>query len=73
MKHIYFQVIDISKASTDVNYSYFGEAPINHDIAGYVTSMANRNKSNINDIRLFIFESKKAWNEAMREWVSKIK
>lgn len=47
MKHIYFQVIDISKQSNSLEFAYFGASPICYDIAGYVTDMARRNNSSI--------------------------
>lgn len=73
MEHIYFQVVDTSKNSDSIEYAFFGEAPINRDLAKWITHIAKRNRSSVDDIRLFVFESKKAWDKAILWWISGIK
>lgn len=73
MKHIYFQVFDVSRKYNTAEYAYFGELPINSDLAGQVKCLARWNKSSIDDIRLYIYPSKKAWNEVRTEWLKQVK
>lgn len=72
MRYIYFQVLDLSKDFGSIGYTYFGKRPVNCDLAGIVTSMARQNKSNINDIRLFVFPSKQKWEEAEEVYAESI-
>lgn len=70
MKHIYFQVVDTSKNSDSIEYAFFGEAPINLDLARWITHIASLNRSSIADIRLFVYATKNAWNKARWWWLS---
>lgn len=72
MKHIYFQVFDISKDPNSIEYAYFGNQPINSDLAGWVRTMAYTNNSSVDYIRLFIYETKQSWEKAQEDWVSRI-
>lgn len=73
MKYIYFQVFDISVPYESIEHSLFDKSPFGYDMAGHVASMAYRNKSSISDIRLYIYPSKKAWDEAREEWLKRAK
>lgn len=73
MKHIYFQLIDISKDCESRDYAYYGRSPINCDLAGWITSMAYHNKSSISDIRLFIYPTKKQWDDVRTEWMKRVR
>lgn len=71
-KYIYLLVFDNTKEWHDPKCCSFYRHHTNSDMAGYVTAKAEMNMVSPDDIRMFIYESKKNWEEARRDWVSKV-
>lgn len=72
MANIYYQLFDRSKKSTDIKFAQFGFQPHNTDLAGLVTAMAARNDTSVDNIRLFVYETKRQWESCKHEWSSRV-
>ena len=72
MANIYYQLFDRSRESTDIDFAQFGFQSHNTDLAGLVTAMAARNDTSVDNIRLFVYETRRQWESCKNEWSSKV-
>ena len=72
MKQIYYQLFDRTKKPENLDFATFGHQSCVNDFAGLVTDMARRNGSSPEDIRLFIFPTRRQWESARLEWLHKV-
>ena len=68
-KYIYLLVFDRSRDWHDPNCCDFLKLPLGTDLAGHITSKAKRNNTTPDNIRMFVYESKRIWDGQRTEWV----
>lgn len=64
----YYMMVDVSVDYKDSRHAVYFSVYENSDILGWVTGW----KRNANDVRLFRFPTKKAWENSRRRWVDAI-
>ena len=69
MKKIYFELYDTTRAPEDWESSLFSTINTNNDILGIAKDFAERNHTDIKDIRMYIYESKTIWEKAFQHWL----
>lgn len=72
MKKIYFEIYDITKEPTEWHSAFFGKVRPYDDIMGIVADFAEGNGTDIKNIRLYIYETKKVWEKAFADWQNKV-
>jgi hypothetical protein len=48
--------------------SEFYSAPVGNDLAGYLNYMAERNNVSLKDLRLYVWPTRKMWEERQQMW-----
>lgn len=71
MANVYFLVMDVTKDREDPKQMWFSKTYHYQDLTGYVLSIAKRNGTEPEKIKLFIYPTKKAWEASMREFVKR--
>lgn len=71
MANVYFLVMDVTKDREDPRQMLFSQSPYYQDLSGLVFSIAKRNGTEPEKIKLFIYPTKKAWEASMREFVKR--
>lgn len=71
-KPLYYKVIDLSKPVEHPSSMIFGTMSCLCDFAGPVIDLARSNASKPEDIRLYFFETKKAWETAREMQANRI-
>jgi hypothetical protein len=61
MTNIYFIIADTTKRNTDKNQMDFLVRPALNDLSGILQDIADRNKTPIDKMRLYICPDKKTW------------
>lgn len=73
MKKIYFRVVNWNLKNQNKEYQYFSNVAANNDIAGIINIFARDTNSNIKDLRVYIFESKKQYDTALDDYVQELR
>ena len=73
MKKLYYFIFDTTIPYSKPKHAFYTSTYTNCDILGTVTSFAQRNNTDVSNIRLFICETKKQWEESYNKWISQIK
>lgn len=68
----YFEAYDTTKKQTAFNSELFFKRPSTNDILQIVLDFARENGTKLEQIRLYRYKTKKAWEKAGREWANKI-
>lgn len=71
MVHFYFVVMDTTKDREDPAQMWFTDANCNHDLTGFVRSIAERNGTAFEKMRLFIYPTKKEWEGARAAFIKR--
>lgn len=71
MVNVYFMVMDTSRDREDPNQMWFAHCSYNNDLSGQVRAMARRNNSDVSDIRLFVYPTKKEWQALKNAFVKR--
>lgn len=69
----YYLIFDTTKEYSSIYHAQYIQQHINEDILGNVIAFANRNNTSIEDIRLFAFATKKAYDESYKAWARQVK
>jgi hypothetical protein len=70
MANVYYQMFDRTRKPHDPNFAHFWSQPMNNDLAGVVLAFAKHNRVEPSEVRLFLYETKKAWERAMNAWLA---
>lgn len=70
-KKLYLCVWDRSVPVEDPRHAEYVSSPLSNDIASLVTSLAQKNGSPVNEIRMFAFEKKSDWEKAKADAAGK--
>ena len=71
MVNFYFVVMDTTRDREDPAQMWFTSSNCNHDLAGFVRAIAERNRTEFEKMRLFIYPSKKDWEAARTAFVKR--
>lgn len=69
----YFYIFDTTKDFESCEFAQYISRPRNEDILGYAVEFAKRNGTDIKDIRLHIFDTKKSYEQSYKNWAKQIK
>lgn len=70
MANLYYQMFDTTRPAKDPNFASFWKQPFSYDLAGCVVAFAKHNCVEPSKIRLFCYETKKAWEGAQKRWLA---
>lgn len=71
MKRIYYIISDTTLISTDPQQMYFDSTNPLNDIAGALIAIARRNKSKVEDLRLYICPDKKTFDRMKADYLER--
>lgn len=72
MKRIYYIISDTTRKSSDPLQMYFDSINPLNDIAGALTEIAKRNKTEVKDLRLYVCPDKKTFERMQAEFWKRI-
>lgn len=72
MKRIYYIISDTTRKASDPLQMYFDSINPLNDIAGAITEIARRNKSKVEDLRLYICPDKKTFVRMQADFMERI-
>ena len=71
MANVYFMVMDTTKDREDPAQMCFFQMPYNNDLAGAVRLIAEQNGTEISEMRLFVYPTKKEWADLRAAFVKR--
>lgn len=69
----YYLIFDTTKEYSSVEHAQYIQKHINENILGDALAFAQRNKTNIENIRMFCFKTKKEYDESYKNWRKQLK
>ena len=72
MKRIYYIISDTTRKASDPLQMYFDSINPLNDIAGALTEIARRNKTEVKDLRLYVCPNKKTFERVQAEFWKRI-
>ena len=73
MTNVYFIVADTTKPASDKNRMDFLVRPALNDLSGILQDIAERNKTPIDKMRLYVCPDKKTWNKMQDDFYEQTK
>ena len=71
MANIYIILLDVTRGYSDQQQMQFHKVPALSNVLGYAEHFAKQNRTAMSNIRLYVAESKKVWDQMSREFVKR--
>lgn len=68
----YYMIYDTTKEYKSKDHAQYFEKETNNNILTDIIEFAKKNKTNIEDLRVFSFETKKQYEESFRKYATQV-